>query len=118
MKTKNKKQTVFRFPFFYENEKRLKALKIQNKNLLNMEMVVNYLNFFFLTEVKTKYKYRTLNFVFQFTKKTKWYFGYTDCLQYYCLLHYFSREEREMLKKLWLDSGLDLELGDLIEAEE
>ena len=83
-----------------------------------MEMVVNYLNFFFLTEVKAKYKYRTLNFVFQFIKKTKWYFGYTDCLQYYCLLHYFSREEREMLKKLWLDSGLDLELGDLIEAEE
>ena len=80
MKTKNKKQTVFRFPFFYENEKRLKALKIQNKNLLNMEMVVNYLNFFFLTEVKTKYKYRTLNFVFQFIKKMKWHFGYTDCL--------------------------------------
>ena len=90
IKMKNKKQTVFRFPFFYENEKRLKALKIQNKNLLNMEMVVNYLNFFFLTEVKTKYKYRTLNFVFQFIKKTKWHFGYTDCLQYYCLLHYFN----------------------------
>ena len=63
-----------------------------------MEMVVNYLNFFFLTEVKTKYKYRTLNFVFQFIKKTKWYVGYTDCLQYYCLLHYFSREERDVEK--------------------
>ena len=54
------------------------ALKIQNKNLLNMKMVVNYLNFVFLIEVKTKCKYRTLNFVFQFIKKTKWRFGYTD----------------------------------------
>ena len=25
---KNEKQTVFRFPFFYENEKRMKILKI------------------------------------------------------------------------------------------
>ena len=28
MKTKNEKQTVFRFPFSCENEKRIKALKI------------------------------------------------------------------------------------------
>ena len=28
MKTKNEKRTLSRFPFFYENEKRMKALKI------------------------------------------------------------------------------------------
>ena len=43
-----------------------------------MKMVVSYLNFVFLIEVKIKCKYRTLNFVFQFIKKTKWRFGYTD----------------------------------------
>ena len=42
---KNEKRTVFRFPFSYENEKRMKVLKIQRKNLLNMKRVVNYLNF-------------------------------------------------------------------------
>ena len=67
MKMKNEKRTVFRFPFFYET-----------KNLLNMEMTVNYLNFVFRIEVQTKSKYRILNFVFQFIKNTKWHFGYTD----------------------------------------
>ena len=37
MKMKSEKRTVFRFPFFYENEKRVKVLKIQRKNLLNMK---------------------------------------------------------------------------------
>ena len=78
MKTKNGKQTVFHFPFFYENEKRMKVLKSQTKSLLNMKMVVNYLNFVFRIEVKTKSKHRILNFVFQFIKNTKWHFGYTD----------------------------------------
>ena len=55
----------------------MKVLKIQRKNLLNMKMVVNYLNFVFLIEVKAKSKYRILNFVFQFIKNTKWHFGYT-----------------------------------------
>ena len=32
----------------------MKALKIQSKNLLNMKMVVNYLNFVFHIKVKTK----------------------------------------------------------------
>ena len=67
MKMKNEKRTVFRFPFFYET-----------KNLLNMEMTVNYLNFVLRIEVQTKSKYRILNFVFQFIKNTKWHFGYTD----------------------------------------
>ena len=49
----------------------MKALKIQSKNLLNMKMVDNYLNFIFCTEVKTKSKYRILNFVFQFIKNMK-----------------------------------------------
>ena len=66
------------FSIFYDNEKRMRALKIQSKNLLNMKMVVNYLNFVFRIEVKTKSKYRILNFVFQFIKNTKWHFGYTD----------------------------------------
>ena len=41
-------------------------------------MRVNSLNFVFRNEVKTKSKYRILNFVFQFIKNTKWHFGYTD----------------------------------------
>ena len=77
MKTKNEKRTVFRFPS-YENVKRMKVLKTQTKNLLNLKMTVNYLNFVFCIEVKTKSKYRILNFVFQFIKNTKWHFGYTD----------------------------------------
>ena len=56
----------------------MKPLKIQSKNLLNMKMAVNYLNFVFRIEVKTKSKYRILNFVFQFIKNTKWHFRYTD----------------------------------------
>ena len=56
----------------------MKVLKIQSKNLLNMKMVVNYLNCVYLMKVKTKSKYKILNFVFQFIKKTKWHFGYTD----------------------------------------
>ena len=79
---KNEKRTAFRFPVFYENEKQIKALKIQRKNLLNMKMVVSYLNFVFFIKVKAKSKYRILNFVFQFIKKTKWHFGYTDSFPY------------------------------------
>ena len=32
----------------------MKLLKIQRKNLLNVKMIVNYLNFLFLIEVKAK----------------------------------------------------------------
>ena len=73
-----RKMNCISFSIFYDNEKRMRALKIQSKNLLNMKMVVNYLNFVFRIEVKTKSKYRILNFVFQFIKNTKWHFGYTD----------------------------------------
>ena len=58
---KNEKLTVFRFPFFMKMKNEWTVLKIQIKNLLNMKIVVNY-----------------LNFVFQFIKNTKWHFGYTD----------------------------------------
>ena len=34
----------------------MKVLKIQRKNLLNMKMVVSYLNFVFFIEVKAKSK--------------------------------------------------------------
>ena len=78
IKMKNETRTVFCFPFFYENEKRMKPLKIQRKNLLNVKMVVSYLSFVFFIEVKAKSKCRILNFVFQFIKNTKWYFRYTD----------------------------------------
>ena len=78
MEMKNAKRTVFRFPLFYENEKRMKILKIQRKNLLNMKMVVNYLNSVFFIEIKSKSKYRILNFFFQYIQNTKWHFGYAD----------------------------------------
>ena len=71
---KNEKPTVFRFPFFYENEKQIKVLKIQRKNLINMKVVVSYLNFVFFIKIKVKSKYKILNFVFEFIKKTKWHF--------------------------------------------
>ena len=57
----------------------MRVLKIQSKALLNMKIVVKYLNFVFYIEVKTKSNYKTLNFIFQFIKNMKWYFGYTDC---------------------------------------
>ena len=57
---KNEKRSVFQFS--YEHEKQMKVLKIQRKNLLNMKMVVNYLNFVFLIEVKAKSKYRIKHF--------------------------------------------------------
>ena len=44
------------FSIFYENEKQMRALKTQSKNLLNIKAVVNDLNFFFHIEVKTKSK--------------------------------------------------------------
>ena len=56
----------------------MRASKIQSQNLLNMEIVVNYLNFIFHIDVKTKSKHKLLNFVFQFIKNSKWHFGYTD----------------------------------------
>ena len=63
-----------------------RALKNKNKNLLNMKIAVNYLNFVFHIEVKTKSKYKILNLVFQFIKNMKWYFKYTDAIDS-CIIH-------------------------------
>ena len=41
MKMKNEKRTVYNFPFFYENKKRMAELKMKSKNLLNVKIVVN-----------------------------------------------------------------------------
>ena len=49
----------------------MRELKIQSKNLLNMKMKVNYLNFVSHTKLKTKSKCKILNFGFQFIKNTK-----------------------------------------------
>ena len=78
VKIKNEKLTVFHLPFFYENEKRLRVLKIQSTTLLNIKMVVKYLNLVFHIEVKTKSNYKILNFVFQFVKNMRWHLGYRD----------------------------------------
>ena len=59
----------------------MKVLKNQRKNLLNMKMVVSYLNFVFFIEVKAKSKYRILSSVFRFIKNTKWHFGYMYSFQ-------------------------------------
>ena len=76
MKMKNEKWAVFRFPFLNKNEKRMRPLKIQSKNLLNMNS--RYFDFVFHIEVKTKSKYKSLNLVFHLIKNTTWHFGYTD----------------------------------------
>ena len=82
IKIKNEKRTVCHFRFFYENEKRMKVLKIQRKDLSNMKIVVSYLNFVFFIEVKVKSKYRNLNFVSQFIKTNEmalWVHGFKSC---------------------------------------
>ena len=73
-----RKMNCISFSAFHENEKQMRVLKIQSKDLLNMKIVVNYLNCFFHIEVKTKSKYKTLNFAFQFIKNTIWHFVYKD----------------------------------------
>ena len=53
----------------------MRVLKIQSKTLLNMLMVVKYLNFVFHIETKIKSNYKILNFVFQFLKNIKTWNG-------------------------------------------
>ena len=69
IKMKSEKRTAFRFLYSYENEKQMKVLKIQRKNLLNIRMVVSYLNFVFLIEVKAKFKYRIFKFRYSIYQK-------------------------------------------------
>ena len=47
----------------------MKVLKIQRKNLLNMKIIVSYLNFVFLIEVKAKSKSRISEFRFSIYQK-------------------------------------------------
>ena len=46
------------FSIFYENEKRMRALKFKVKIHAKGKKVVSYLNFFFDTEAKTKSIYQ------------------------------------------------------------
>ena len=62
-----------------------------------MKMVVSYLNFLFFIEVKAKSKYRILNFVFQFIKKTKWHLGYTDFPVSGKPLYLFACERKDLV---------------------
>ena len=75
-----------------------RALKIQIWTLLNMKIVDNYLNFVIYMEIKTKSKYKILNFVFQFTNNTNWHFVFMD----YSLQTYFVAilAYKELSKKL------------------
>ena len=78
-----------------KNEKRMKALKIQSQNLLNMKKAVICLNLIFYVEVETKSKFKNLNFVFQFMKNTKWHFwvyGFSSILNFanFQLLQFYS----------------------------
>ena len=60
-----------------------------------MKIEINYLNFVFHTEVKTKSNSKFLNLVFQFIKNTKWLFAYTDSwylrikVKYFTVFYYF-----------------------------
>ena len=54
MKMKNKKQNVFHFPFFYENKKRMRALKIQSKNFIKRESNSQLFEFHFSSWGKNK----------------------------------------------------------------
>ena len=74
LKVKTKKRTVFRFSFFMKFKNEQRALKIPNKNSLNKNIALNYLNFIFHIDVKTKSKNKILNCDFQFTKNTKQHF--------------------------------------------
>ena len=75
IKMKNEKRTVFRFPFFLWKWKTNEGIKNSKKESIKHKNGGQLFQF----EVKAKSKYRILNFVFQFIKKMKWNFGYTDC---------------------------------------
>ena len=75
MKMKNEKQNAFRFLFYMKMENEWEHWKFKARIYFNMKIAVNYLNFAFDTEVQSKSNDSFLNFVFQFTKNTKWHFG-------------------------------------------
>ena len=103
---KNEKRTVLCFPFSYENEKRMKLLKIQRKNLLNMKMVVNYLNFVFLIEVKAKSKYRI--FEFRFSKTRNGTLGTRIIRVPKVPFSFFDKLKNEIQNSIYLDFAFTL----------
>ena len=88
MKTKNKKNSNFYF-----------ILKEKSNVLFDprIRILVNYLNFVFYTEVKTKSKYKTLNFLFQYIKNTKW--QYTDSV-YFSFFTFMKELKNKLLKNI------------------
>ena len=73
MKLKHEKLKIFKIRFVFKSRNELyfqytDTDKIKSKNLLSMKIVVNYLDFVFHIEVKTKSKYKILNFVFQLSE--------------------------------------------------
>ena len=79
MKIKNGKRNVFRFLFYMKMKNEWEHWKFKVKIYFDMKIVVNYSNFVFQIEVKSKSNDKYSNSVFQFIKNTKWHFGYTDC---------------------------------------
>ena len=69
-------------------------LKIEwTKYTRTARIVVNYLNFIFHIEVKTKSMQKSLNFVFQFIKNRKRQFGYTDSVAIPSKLVFLNNEK-------------------------
>ena len=63
---------------------------MQIKKILNMKIVVSYLNFTFHVEVKTKSQYKILNFSFQIYQKHEMTLLGTKILILACLGNSFS----------------------------
>ena len=111
MKIKNEKWTVFglSFSFFMKINNQWRPLKIQNKNLLNMKIVVNYLNFVFYVAQRdssnlqtTLFRTRTLNHL---AKLAKWWscvvstylYGAFDCMFLSCHVRVFTVNPHSMV---------------------
>ena len=68
---------MFYIAIDYENKPCIKNSKKKSIEHENGSQLFEFRHVFVI-EVKTKSKYRILNFLFQFIKNTKWHFGYTD----------------------------------------
>ena len=75
---KMKNELYFVFHFFMKIKKN-EGIKNSKKESIEHENGSQLFDFVFFIEVKAKFKYRILNFVFQFIKKTKLHFGHRDC---------------------------------------
>ena len=72
--------TVFRFWFFFENEKLKAKIEIQSKYTLSIKKLAIFWISIFIICVKKENKYNILNFVVQFIENLNFQvqFGYTD----------------------------------------